>query len=187
MKVMTPELPYSAGKATAANPPNNSPFDEIVVGAAGCVRPLPGEQPIDVAVKRHARHRAFLQVTLGARPCESLAERAWLFTVGRGPVQAVFLSLGADEPVGVVQQRILLQIAHVVLALRIDVSQAGLDGSEFVLTDSAVDDLLGTRFGVEMPLSVLHDDGNGEGPFVRPHFESDRICRRSCRANSQCL
>ena len=69
------------------------------------------------------------------------------------------------------QQRILLSIANVVLALRIDKCQARLDRREFVGADATVDDFLHACGAVEALAPVTLNDGERERPFVPSDFE----------------
>src|SRR5947207_2748358 len=140
------------------------------------VRPLAGQQAIDVAVKRRALlGLAFLQITFGASARERFTQWARLFIGSRRPVQAILFSLSADELAGVVLQRVFFHIEHVVLALCIDECQARLDGGKLVFPDAAVDEFLGAGRAVEMPAAAAFHDGEGERPFVRANFQRDRF------------
>src|SRR6185295_16416835 len=90
----------------------------VVVGAAGRVGALRGEDLVEVAVIGLAGVLlGALPVALRARLGDERTERARLLTLIRRPVEAVALAWVAQEPPGVVEEFRLLGIARVVLAL----------------------------------------------------------------------
>src|SRR4029453_6700981 len=126
-------------------------LDEVVVSTACSARPLRCQQSVDVAAISLAGGNAFLEVALAARPCELIAERTRQLVAGGRPVQAVLVAFGARQLLRILQQRLPLRIASVVLALGIHERRARLDRVALVLADPAIDDLVRAGGAVEAP------------------------------------
>src|SRR6187455_1030368 len=118
---------------------------------------------------------AALQVTFGARIHEFLTQRAQRFIAGRWPVQAVLLSRRADELVGVVLQGILADVSQVELLLCIDVGQASLDGAQLVFAYAPIDDLLGPRCAVPVPVAFARGERDRKWELVLAYLERDLV------------
>src|SRR5262249_2659051 len=85
---------------------------------------------------------------------EQFAERAFFFTLRGGPVQAILLAGFADEALGIDAVAIAAVFRSIVI-LRVDISKAGLNRVEFVVTNAPREDFLSAGRGVERPRAVL--------------------------------
>src|SRR5262245_3203297 len=161
------------GEGDHAEAADHVSVGHVVRGAAGRIRPLPGQDPVVVAVVRNRPLLRAFPVTLG--PClgHERSERAlWLTGLGL-PVESVTLAGRAGEALGVLEHLTLLACLGVVLALRIDVSEAYLDRAELVPPDAPVEDLFFSLGRVEAPARSVGHHGNGEGVVVAAHVEDD--------------
>src|SRR5215471_17319253 len=161
------------GEGDHAEAPDHVPVGHVVRGAAWRIRPLAGQDPVVVAVVRNRPLLRAFPVALG--PClgHERPERAlWLAGLGL-PVESVALAGRAGEALRVFEHLALLARLGVVLALRIDVSEADLDGAELVPSDAPVDDLFLSLGRVEAPARSVGHHGNGEGVVVAAHVEDD--------------
>src|SRR5688572_14806272 len=122
-------------------------------------------------MERRRFRSALLEITLAPRLGELLTQWAGHFASGRGPVQAILPTLGADELLSVLQQRISLGIANVVLALPIDESEGGLNSRELIRANAPIQHLLRARLTVESPTSITLNDRKRKRPLVLPDFE----------------
>src|SRR5947208_16413728 len=95
-------------------------------------------------------------------------KRAWLF-IGFGlPIQAIMLSLGANELLRILQQRIFLPIALVVFALRVNVGKAYLNCVQLIATNAPVENFLFALLRVEAPTRAALTSGIGNGHSSLP-------------------
>ena len=121
---------------------------DIIVGSTWRVGSLPGEDLVIVAVVRDRLTTSAL-ISRGLGLNDTRPKGAWLF-IGFGlPVQAIMLSLGANELLRILQQRIFLRIALVVFALRVNVGKAYLDYVQLIASDAPVENFLFALFRVE--------------------------------------
>src|SRR5215467_13552218 len=161
------------GEGDHAEAADHVPVGHVVRGAAGRIRPLPGQNPVVVAVVRNRPLLRAFPVALG--PClgHERSERAlWLTGLGL-PVESVALAGRAGEALGVFEHIALLARLGVVLALRIDVGEADLDRAELVPSDAPIEDLFLSVGRVEAPARSVGHHGYGEGVVVAAHVEDD--------------
>src|SRR5215472_17325486 len=161
------------GEGDHAEAADHVPVGHVVRGAAGRIRPLPGQNPVVVAVVRNRPLLRAFPVALG--PClgHERPERALRLTGLGLPVESVTLAGRAGEALGVLEHLALLARLGVVLALRINVGEADLDRAELVPPDAPVEDLFLSLGRVEAPARSVGHDGNGEGVVVAAHVEDD--------------
>src|SRR5262249_37375531 len=143
---------------------------DVAPGAAGRVRTLLREDPIEVAVIR-ARlvARLLLGVAFGRRLREQGPERARMLRIV--PVEAGPLAGGAAD----LLREVVLELR--VLALRVDVDAADVDGLELVPADAPVQDLVVAGLRVEAPPTIDLHERDGKRPVVRAEMR-DRLARR---------
>src|SRR5215470_10358333 len=161
------------GEGDHAEAADHVPVGHIVRGAAGRIRPLPGQDTVVVAVVRNRPLLRAFPIALG--PClgHERSERAlWLTGLGL-PVESVTLARRAGEALGVLEHLALLARLGVVLALRINVGEADLDRAELVPPDAPIEDLFLSLGRVEAPARSVGHHGNGEGIVVAAHVEDD--------------
>ena len=82
------------------------------------------------------------------------------------PCEAVLFARSADDALGILVDHRSVVLLRGVFVLRLDEAAADFDRVEFVGTDAAVEDLVAPGGGVEGPLAVLFDDGNGQGESI---------------------
>src|SRR5262249_9749536 len=99
------------------------------------------------------------------------AKRAGLLARLRVPEEAIVLARAADEPRGELADSVSIPVLRVVLALRVDVGQAHLDGAELVLADPSVENLVLAGRRVEAPDGSVWHERNGKREIVRAHIE----------------
>src|SRR5215813_713745 len=161
------------GEGDHAEAADHVPVGHVVRGAPGRIGPLPGEDPVIVAVVRNrALLRAF-PVALG--PClghERPERTLWLAGLGL-PIESVALAGRAGEALGVFEHLALLARLGIILALRIDVGETDLDRAELVPSDAPIEDLFLSVGRVEAPARPVGYHGNGEGVVVAAHVEDD--------------
>ena len=138
---------------------------DIIVGSTWRVGSLPGEDLVIVAVVRDRLTTSAL-ISRGLGLNDTRPKGAWLF-IGFGlPVQAIMLSLGANELLRILQQRIFLRIALVVFALRVNVGKAYLDYVQLIASDAPVENFLFALFRVEASARAAFNEGDRQWPFV---------------------
>src|SRR6476646_8768111 len=107
-----------------------------------------------------------VRVTLLDRTRDSFADGAAGCAVGILPVQTILFAWRADDLPGVFMKiRIIVDRGDIFL-LRLYISMRDLDRVELVFTDAPEKNLLTTRPGIEVPLSLLQDDRNGKRPVI---------------------
>src|SRR5262245_47970673 len=105
-------------------------------------------------------------VALASRPDQEGTQWTRRLIGRRFPIQSIMFALRAHELCGILEQRNVLRIAHVVFALRVDIGQAHLDDVELVASYAPIEDLLLACLGVEAPTRVVLDEWEGEWPCV---------------------
>src|SRR5262249_44231916 len=144
---------------------NHLAVHNVIQRAAMRVRALFGENfEVITMIGRAAFAGA---ITLSGRLRHELAKRA-LVAAGRArPVEAVFLTGVADNPLRVNAGTGAGAILIGIFVLRVDVSERRLYGVKFVTADSARQDLLSSGGGVELPSTILANQRDRERKIVR--------------------
>src|SRR5206468_7783677 len=112
------------------------------------------------------------RVSLERRGGEERAERARVAAVRLVPVQAVSRPRVAHDLLRVGTRGAVARPARV-LPLRLDVCPAGLDRGQLVAADTAVQELVSPRDGVEPPSVGRALERDGERPVLLPEVRDD--------------
>src|SRR5262249_46915799 len=123
---------------------------DIVERSARCARTLPGEDLVVVAVVRDALLAGVISFRRGVSG--KLAEWALVLAGLRRPVEAVLLAGATDDALRIdaVAAKSLLGV----FLLGVDVGEDGLDRPELVAANAAIENLVATGGGVELPAAV---------------------------------
>src|SRR5262249_21647859 len=121
--------------------PDHVSLDDVVVGAAGSGRTLREQRAIQIPVIWLPLALLGPSIAGGSRLGHEQTERAQPFAGLRLPVEAVPLTAGALETLGILENP-GAPVPRVVFALRVNVGEAYLDGSELVSPDPAKENLV---------------------------------------------
>src|SRR6185369_11127391 len=146
--------------------------DDVVGGAAGRGRTLCEQRTIQIAVVRGASTALWHRVARRPRLDDERTERARPLAGLRLPVETVPLTLGALEPLGVLEDA-RTAVPRVVFALRIDIREAYLDRGELVSPDPTKENLVVAGIGVPDPSRAVRHEGNGKRIVVRADIQDD--------------
>src|SRR6266404_53237 len=143
------------------------PIDDIVLGSARCMRPLPGEDPEKITVERNL----FANFVLGAFAgciCDERVDRAVGFIVGTVPVQAIMPALIADEPLRKLLWDVMRRTREI-LFLCFNELAARIHGGKFILAHAPEYDLVLACGRIEIPRAVVVRQGNWKRPVFGSH------------------
>ena len=107
-----------------------------------------------------------VRVTLLDRTRDSFADWPAGCAVRILPAQSILFARRADDLPGVFMKIRIIMDCGDIFILRLYISMRDLDRVEFVFTDAPEKNLLTTRLGIEVPLSLLQDDRNGKRPII---------------------
>src|SRR5204863_7836477 len=106
---------------------------------------------------------------------DRVADRSAPRTVSVLPGEAILLSGGADDALGVLVHLRIFMLLLGVLMLRLHEAAANRDVFEFVGADAAVQDFLPAQVGIKRPLSLVFDQGDRQGRLVRSKGDGSAI------------
>ena len=112
------------------------------------------------------RIRSGSRVSFGYRAGDFLGD----WTLAARPVQSVLFAWRTGDPGGILQHAFPFPFGRRVDFLRFDIAAADFDRIEFITADTAKQQFLPTRLGVEVPLGAGLYEGQRKGPvFIADH------------------